>query len=394
VGSRVKQMIKRKAREGVKKSRKDLRSVCRAPLFILATPDGRPLLREVEKGGERVTVTWCFTTPLQAEALAHTLGENYDEPITTARLPANEFLSSLLHHITQADIDFLILDEDTELPLSTMGVHLLDNERWTDLLNQTRREMLPVNYLLITVVMDVLQAASPASAVVVETATYADLVHTLLGPKGRLPGADLGVVWMLSSAIEGGTEPIFLKLTEDSPDNVSDSDLAIGPMFFTNYHHALNWPKVLPPSVAVHLADLKLHLIPNRGMNLLHEVNDNFPTANITEERVEECPECLGWDDFAGPHEGDVTAECPTFYDKCNCLCTTCQRKPVDVFLIDGGCLPMTLAGAQYTDELAYGEDKPEECFTTIAERDLQELRAATVQLLARTLGITLVQGE
>ena len=185
------------------------------------------------------------------------------------------------------------------------------------------------------------------------TGNYADLVRMLMGKKGRFPAADLGMVWMLTSAVEGGEEPIFLKLAADSPRYVAGEDLALGPMFFTSYQHALNWPKVLPPNVAFHFAEMKLGLMAYRAQGVLEEVNENFPTPESTVE----------------------------------------GNKP-DVFLLDGGCLPMTLAGAKYTDELAYGDDKPERCFTTIAEESEIELRKATVMLLARSLGIQLLPME
>ena len=288
----------------------------------------------------------CFTEHERADTFVKGLGDEYNEPLVIAEMDAAKFLGSLFHHLSQSDIDFLLLNGETELPLTTIGVRLMGDEGDWTLLLKTAREHPEINVLLAQVAITVLEAASgqPVSG------TYSDLVRSLLGKKGRFPAVDLGMVWMLTSATEGGEEPIFLKLAEDSPDNVSGADLAIGPMFFTQYQYAFNWPKVLPPAVASHLAEMKLGLIAYRAMGLLEEVNDNFPTPNTTVD----------------------------------------SRKP-DVFLLDGGCLPMSLAGAKYTDELAYGDDKPEKCFTTIAEESELELRKATVMLLARSLGIELL---
>jgi hypothetical protein len=351
MGSLAKKMLKQQTRTANKKALNDLRSVGRSPLFLLVNAkNGAPLMRTVAKGDEPVVVTWCFTAHPKADAFLQSMADNEDfkdEEISISRLPADQFLGSLLNHLAQADIDYLLLDGETELPLTTIGVRLLDDEKWTGLLNKTRD--VGANLLLAQVVMDVLQAAHPPSAVVVETATYADLVRMLMGKNGRFPAPDLGICWMLASSVKDGVEPIFLKLTEGSPDNTTGSDLAVGPMFFSDYRAALNWPKVLPVQLVAHLADLKLHLVPYRAMGLLEEVNENFPTATVDE------------------------------------------RKP-DVFLIDGGALPMTKAGAVYTDFLAYGDDVPEKSFSTIAEESETELHKATVLLLAQHLGIRIVQ--
>lgn len=351
MGSIAKQMLKRKAREAQKKALSDIRDVAKTPLFILAKPDGTPLLRGAEKGGEDITVTWAFVTHEKADTFCKKLGEEYTDPVVIQRMPAADFLGALFHHLSQADIDFLLLNGETELPLTTIGVKLLDkDEDWALLLDKSRKHP-GVNFLLAQVAMTVLQTAAPESAVAVETATYADLVRVTLGKKGHFPTVDLGIVWMLSSAVENGSEPIFFKLTGASPDNPTGEDLDIGPMFFTSYQHAISWPRVLPENVVKALSELKLWLIPYRAMNVLDEVNKNFPVANVDE------------------------------------------RKP-DVFLLDGGCLPMTLKGAKYTDELAYGDEKPAKTFTTIAEEDPVELRKATVTLLARALGIQLVLAD
>jgi len=351
VGNIAKQMLRKRMRETKRKTLSDIRLVGRTPLFILAKPDGTPLLRGKEKDGEAITLTWAFTTHEQADTFCTGLAEEYNEPVVIKRMPANDFLGALFHHLSQADIDYLILDGETELPLTTIGVKLLDKDDDWGLLLDKSRSAPNVNFMLAQVAMTVLQTAAPESAVAVETATYADLVRTLMGKRGHFPTVDLGIVWMLSSSVKGGTEPIFFRLTGDSPDNVTGEDIAIGPMFFTSYQHAINWPRVLPEHIAKELAALRLWLIPYRAMGFLEEVNENFPTANVD------------------------------------------GRKP-DVFLLDGGCLPITLKGAKYTDELAYGDDKPAKTFTTIAEEDPVELRKATVTLLARALGIQLVLAD
>lgn len=348
MGSLAKKMLKQRARVAKKKAVTDLRSVGRTPLFTLAKADGTPLLRTVKRGGEDVTVTWCFTEHAKADTFCLSLAVEYDLPLTVTRLPAVDFLGSMMNHLAQADIDFLLFDGEIEFPLTTIAVRMADDEKWTGLLNKTR-EVPGANLLLVQVAMDVLQKANPPSAVAVETATYADLVQVLMGKKGRLPAPDLGIIWMLASSVAEGVEPVYLKLGSDSPDNVSGESLVIGPMFFDNYQHAMNWPKVLPPQVIAHLAEMTLNLVPYRAMGLLEEVNDNFPTATIDD------------------------------------------RKP-DVFLLNGGCLPMSLAGAKYTDELAYGDEKPPKTFATIAEEDGDvELRKASVLLLAAALDIEIV---
>ncbi len=373
MGSAGKQMMKRRLRENQKKRLAGVRGVGRAKVFILTKPDGTPLLRDDEKNGEGIVVTWCFTSHDRADTFVKGLAEEYNEPLVIAEMNASEFLGSLFHHLTQSDIDFLLLNGETELPLTTIGVRLISAGKpvkeavrlltpgedptadeqaagtdWARCL-QTSRGNGAANILLAQVAIAVLEEASGAQV----PGTYADLVRMLMGKKGNFPTVDLGMVWMLTSAVEGGAEPIFLKLEADAEDNLTDTDLAIGPMFFTSYAYALNWPKVLPPNVAAHLAELKLGLIAYRAMGVLEEVNDNFPSPESTVD----------------------------------------DRKP-DVFLLDGGCLPMSLAGAKYTDELAYGDDKPENTFTTIAEDSEIELRKATVTLLARSLGIQLVPME
>ena len=368
MGSAAKQMLKRRARDAQKKRLAGVRDLGRSSVFVLTKPDGTPLLRDTQKNGEDIVVTWCFTEHARADTFVQGLAEEYNEPLVIAEMKASEFLGSLFHHLSQSDIDLLLLDGETELPLTTIGVRLImadqpdrsaavpageeisEEEKnpgtdWRGCLKASR-EATGLNILLAQVAITVLEKVNGQPM----TGTYADLVRMLMGKKGSFPAVDLGMVWMLTSAVEGGEEPIFLKLDADSPDNVSGADLAIGPMFFTAYSYALNWPKVLPPAVAAHLAELKLGLIAYRAMGVLEEVNDNFPSPESTVD----------------------------------------SRKP-DVFLLDGGCLPMSLAGAKYTDELAYGDDKPERSFTTIAEDSELELRKATVMLLARSLGIELL---
>lgn len=347
MGSLAKKMLKQRARQAKKKALADLREVGKTPLFLLVGPSGAPLLESSVRKGETVVQTWCFTTYQQAQIFLVTRndeGNPLEIGTTINRLPAEQFLGSLLNHLAQADIDFLVLDGETEFPLTTIGVRLLDDENWTELLNHTRS--VQANLLLTRVCMDVLQAAHPPSAVVVETATYADLVRMLMGKKGHFPSPDLGIVWMLASSVAKGVEPLFIKLPQDEP----NKELTVGPMFFTDYGHALRWPTVVPPQVAVHMADMALNLVPYRAMGLLEEVNDNFPT-------------------------------------------TSAEYKP-DMFLVDGGALPMTTAGAVFTDLLAYGETPPAESFITIANRGETELHKATVLLLAAHLGIRIVHPD
>ena len=343
MGSLAKQMLKKRARVAKKKTKTDLREVCRTPLFTLTLEDGTPLTRTQDKGDERVAVTWCFTTHEKATAQCEALAEEYTEPLKVTRDTTGSFLCSLLTHLAHTDVDFLLLDEQ-ELPLTTIGVRLLDGEKWTSLLNQSRSYE-GANLQLAQVVIDVLQAATPESAVVVETASYAELVQAIMGKHGSLPDVDLGIVWMFAASVAEGVEPVYLQVNQVEE---SDDQLTVGPLFFSNYQAATSWPRVLPQNIAENLANMKLHLIPYRGMGLLEEVNENFPTTTIEDQ------------------------------------------KP-DVFLLDGGCLPMTLAGAKYTDELAYGDDKPERCFTTIAEESEAELRKASVLLSANALGIQIM---
>ena len=344
MGSLAKQMLKKRARIAKKKTKTDLREVCRTPLYTLTLEDGTPLTRTQEKGDERVAVTWCFTTHEKATEQCANLAEEYTETLKVTRDSAGSFLCSLLTHLAHTDVDFLLLDGQ-ELPLTTIGARLLDEEKWTSLLNQSRSYE-GANLQLAQVIIDVLQAATPESAVVVETASYAELVQALMGKNGSLPDVDLGVVWMFAASVSEGVEPVYLQVDQEE----DDSKLTVGPLFFSNYQSATSWPRVLPQKIAENLANMKLHLIPYRGMGLLEEVNENFPTTTIEDQ------------------------------------------KP-DVFLLDGGCLPMTLAGAKYTDELAYGEDKPERCFTTIAEENEAELRKASVLLSANALGIQIMNG-
>jgi len=355
VGKLGKQIIKRKMREQAKLLRSGLRGAGHAQVAYLCTPLGAPLMRTEERGHTTVNVTWAFSCRdhRSEEPLAlreQLVEENDGKEVGVSHNPVLRFIGDVLTHLTGSDLDILAMDGEREFPLTTIGVSVLGDEKWAKLLVDTRKSA-PRNPLLCEVIRQVLITASPEDEVVITKASDEEITQLIVGKKERfaLPGVDMGIIWMMTSRAKGEEhvdfEPIFLRLKDSSPDNPTEEDLAIGPLFFTHREHAMAWPQVLPPDIAVSLAKMDIHLEAYRSIAVLEEINQNFPVARVEEDQP-------------------------------------------DVFLLDGGCLPMTVAGARYTDERAYGEDKPERSFTTIAEESIRELQRAVVMLAAQAMGI------
>jgi len=355
VGNIAKQMLKQRLRSQQKQMRSSLRDIGRTKVYYPVRLNGSPVIAPLDRGDSAVQVAWIHRTMEDAEArsekLSAILGEaGTPEPLLADGMQVKEYLHAIFLHLMQADLDLLVM-ENQEIPLTTMGVKVLQDEGWKGYLQEARVNPLH-NVLLMKAARAVLLWASPEDKdFLTDKVTDLELKELILGKRGILPAVDLGIVWMLSAPAPGTdeVEPLFLKLKKDSPDNSTGQDLAIGPFFFSTREHALQWAQVLPANIAEHFSKVDMILDAYRNVGVLDEINENFPTAQI-------------------------------------------ESKSPDIILLDGGSLPVTKAGAQYTDERNYTEgERPERTFSTIFEEGGTEaLRSVVVYLAAQALGVRL----
>lgn len=373
--------------------RNTLKEVGEAPLFYFASETGAVVFRQQNVSGRLMNVTYGFTSHNEAKTRATEYQTEWDEEVHVRNMPVGTFLAFLFHHLSQADIDIVLTDGEKPLPLTTMGVNVLQDRLWGELLNKVR-ETPSKNVLLAKVARDLLMAcAGQGSQLAVQGADYETLVRTITGQKRAvLPTVDLGLVWFLTTSVEGTdeVEPAMLRITgKDDQDlhkqveSLGESALAeneeviVGPLCFSGREEALSWATLLPPHLAVHLmGNNSLMLTAERGTEFLAQIRDQFPAYRA---------------EGADP----------------------------DCFVFDGGTIPLTVLGAGYVESkvnyqdlgfseapdrnwltVAQGkfvnpslieEAQPQEASRIRQEEGITQCRNMALQLVARELGIEIV---
>jgi len=379
--------------------RGDLKEIAEAPVFYFATEQGGIVFRGQSVSGRMVNVTYAFTSHGEAKTRADEYTAEWGEQVHVRTMPVGTFLSFLFHHLGQADIDIILTDGEKPLPLTTMGVNVIQDPLWAEYLEKSRKDP-SKNVLLAKVARDLMASCGgPLALQVVASAEYGDLIRSITGQKRAiLPTVDLGLVWFLTRQVFtkdedgndiGTVEPIMLKITgkddhelhqeiESLGDSALDPEesIIVGPLAFTSRQAAFDWAKVLPPHIAIHLMGTNLMLSAEQTVEFLGQIPSQFPAYRV--------------DDMAP-----------------------------DGFVFDGGVLPLTERGAAYVESKInykdFGFDEtPERNWLTIAQGKFLEIseegpseeegapinhgemmcREMALRQVAQIMGVTIVTPE
>lgn len=343
--------MKSRLKEMRRTQRSDLKSIAEFRCYFVATPNGSPATRVLNRNGRQVMVTWAFSTFSEAETNAKGLSEEYGLELTVQPMSVGAFLGNLYHHLFQADIDILVTDGGLELPLTTFGVNNVGGS-WSNLLEEARKDD-SANPLLIEVARNMLKlVGGEESNLAVQGAPADELVRTLMGKRAVFPTVDLGIVWILSAEKDGRAEPVFIKA-----EGQEEFPLIIGPLAFSGRDTASNWTRVLAPDFAAQLREMTLRLDGFRAHEFLQMGSGRF--ASFAR--------------MVGLEEG---------------------LEP-DVFLLDGGMLPLSVFGARFTESrIEYPEGhKPTQTWETVAlTKGDEHLRRISIRAAAHALGVQVVE--
>lgn len=342
--------LQSRLKEQRKNQRAELKDLAEFRCYYVATPTGNPASRVMHRDGKKGLTTWVFSSFQEAEDNARGLGEEYNLDLQVKPMSVGPFLGTLFNHLFQSDIDVLVTDGGVELPLTTFGVNFIGSEEWDNLLNEARQDDRK-NPMLIRVIRDILtQVGGVENTIAVAAAPEEELVRLVMGKRNALPTVDLGIAWVLMSDETDRHEPVFIRVSGED----GNPDLSIGPLVFSCREAADNWVKIIDPDFAAKLMMKQLRLDGIRSAEFLQMASDQFPT-----------------------------------------LAEAAGMTPPDIFLLDGGLLPLTLLGAEFTEaRIEYAEGHvPKDTWVSVAQaRGVETLRRLSVRAAANVLEVEVVE--
>lgn len=322
------------------------------PVYVPATESGKPVLRPIEIGGKTVMAAFAFQSLECCSGYATQFSEEGGPKLGIEAMPLAPYLGALLAHLEDEDIDVLVTDKWT-YPLTTLGVDVMDSESsqedWTGLLEKSRTDVRRRNFVIMQVLRKVLGFFSndPLLFSNEAHAPMEEIIRLVAGKRGVLPGVDLGLIWILTS--DDG--PMFLRL----PATETEPELLIGPLAFTTRLGAAYYKEVLPADVVAKIGE---------GARVTA-----IKAAQFIESMAEDFKEILP--------PTDPMPERP------------------DLLVLDGGCLPLTTAGADFTEariERPEGQEAPKITWATYARDNGEEqLRRHALMMAAREVNVRLV---
>lgn len=304
--------------------RDSLKRVLDNRLYFVATPNGGPLTNPIEN----VVMTWVRPTRADCQELVESLQKQLGVDLQVGDMPLGTYLGALAHHLLQADLDLIQVEDDQEghLPISTWGVaYMLRNgvgEKWDNLLQESRR-FIDKNSLLLETFRQVIKVmVPPADQAALLGVQDDELIRAIMGKRSGLPTVDLRTVWVLAHMVpkerehtdEDGnththTQVVPETLMIDSAYNAGEDPISIGPIAFSSRDRVEKWALQLHPK--------------------LQEQLSTIPVVYQAYRIVE----------FV---EMSQVGYAPILPDGCE----------TDSFCFDGGLLPFTTKGAQYADKV------------------------------------------